>query len=82
MEIVRAPEASELAPEDQPFLGATKGWFKIDFVPKMSRVLLSYPAFGRPYDRASRRAMSDGALSRAQKEIIAAIVSATNVCEC
>ena len=81
MEIVRVPEASELAPEDQPFLEATKGWFKIDFVPKMSRVLLSRPEFGRPYGRASRRAMFDGALTRAQKEMIAATVSAINVCE-
>ncbi len=81
MEIVRVPDAHELASEDQPFLEATKGWFKIDFVPKMSRVLLSRPEFGRPYGRASRRAMTDGALSRAQKEMIAATVSAINVCE-
>jgi hypothetical protein len=81
MEIVRIPEARELALEDQPFLEATKGWFKIDFVPKMSRVLLNHPEFGRPYGRASRRAMMDGALSRAQKEMIAATVSAINVCE-
>jgi hypothetical protein len=81
MEIVRIPEASELASEDQPFLEATKSWFKIDFVPKMSRVLLSHPEFGRPYGRASRRAMSDGALTRPQKEMIAATVSAINVCE-
>ncbi len=81
MEIVRIPEAHELAAQDQPFLEATKSWFKIDFVPKMSRVLLSHPAFGRPYGRASRRAMTDGALSRGQKEMIAAIVSAINVCE-
>jgi hypothetical protein len=81
MEIVRIPEAHELAAEDQPFLEATKAWFKIGFVPKMSRVLLSHPGFGRPYGRASRRAMSDGALSRAQKETIAAMESAINVCE-
>jgi hypothetical protein len=81
MEIVRIPDPHELAPEDQPFLNATKGWFKIDFVPKMSRVLLTVPEFGRPYGRASRRAMTDGALSRAQKEMIAATVSAINVCE-
>ena len=81
MEIVRVPDANELASEDQPFLEATKNWFKIDFVPKMSRVLLSLPEFGRPYGRASRRAMTDGALSRAQKEMIAATVSAINVCE-
>ena len=81
MEIVRIPEARELAREGQLFLEATKGWFKIDFVPKMSRVLLTMPEFGRPYGRASRRAMADGALTRAHKELIATMVSAINVCE-
>ncbi len=81
MEIVRIPEPEELDPEDQRFLEATKAWFKIDFVPKMSRVLLTVPEFGRPYGRASRRAMGDGTLTRAQKELIAATVSAINVCE-
>ncbi|MBI2554748.1 MAG: hypothetical protein HYV92_10115 [Candidatus Rokubacteria bacterium] len=80
MEIVRIPEPEELDPEDQRFLEATKAWFKIGFVPKMSRVLLTVPEFGRPYGRASRRAMGDGALTRAQKELIAAMVSAINVC--
>ena len=60
MEIVRVPEAHELAPEDQPFLEGAKSRFKIDFVPRMSRVLLTVPEFGRPYGRASRRAMTDG----------------------
>lgn len=81
MEIVRIPEATELAAEDQKFLEATKAWFKIGFVPKMSRVLLTVPEFGRPYGRASRRAMADGALSRVQKELIATTVSAINACE-
>jgi hypothetical protein len=81
MEIVHVTDVHELAPEDQKFCEATKAWFKIDFVPKMSRVLLTVPEFGRPYGRASRRAMSDGALSRAQKELIASVVSAINVCE-
>jgi hypothetical protein len=80
MEIVRVPPAEELAPEDRRFCEATKDWFRIDFVPKMSRVLLTVPEFGRPYGRASRRAMADGALSRAQKELIASVVSAINVC--
>lgn len=80
MEIVRIPDAKALAPEDQRFFEATKAWFKIDFVPKMSRVLLAIPEFGRPYGRASRRAMADGALTRAQKELIATMVSAINVC--
>lgn len=80
MEIVRIPETHELAPEDRAFCEATKQWFRIDFVPKMSRVLLTVPAFGRAYSRASRRAMADGALSRRQKELIATIVSGVNVC--
>lgn len=80
MEIVRIPEVHEFPPEDQKFHEATKAWFKIDFVPKMGRVLRVIPEFGRPYGRASRRAMVDGALTRAQKELIAAIVSAINVC--
>lgn len=81
METVRVPESHEFPPEDQRFLEASKAWFRIDFVPKMGRVLRVVPEFGRAYSRASRRAMSDGALSRAQKELIASIVSAINVCE-
>ncbi len=81
MEIVRLPEAHELPPEDQRFCEATRAWFRIDFVPKMSRALLALPEFGRPYAGASRRAMADGALTRAQKELVATMVSAINVCE-
>jgi Carboxymuconolactone decarboxylase family len=81
VETVHVTDARELAPEDQRFCEATKAWFNIDFVPKMSRVLLTVPEFGRSYGRASRRAMADGALSRAQKELIATMVSAINVCE-
>ncbi|MGH7266067.1 MAG: hypothetical protein ACREMB_14665 [Candidatus Rokuibacteriota bacterium] len=80
MEIVRIPESHEFPPEDQKFLEGGKAWFKIDFVPKMSRVLRAVPEVGRPYTRASRRAMMDGALKRGQKELIAAVVSAINVC--
>lgn len=64
MEIVRVTAAHELSAEDQRFCDATKAWFRIDFVPKMSRVLLTVPEFGRAYGRASRRAMADGALRR------------------
>jgi hypothetical protein len=81
MEIVKVTDAHELGQEDQRFCEATKAWFKIDFVPKMSRVLLTIPEFGRPYGRASRRAMTDGVLTRAQKELIATMVSAINVCQ-
>jgi hypothetical protein len=81
MEIVEVTPTARLSPEDQKFCEGTKSWFRIDFVPKMSRVLLTVPEFGRAYGRASRRAMSDGALSRGQKELIATTVSAINVCE-
>jgi hypothetical protein len=39
------------------------------------------PEFGRTYAVASRRAMADRVLTRAQKELIATMVSAINVCE-
>lgn len=81
MEIVRVRDVHELQPEDQKFCEASKAWFRIGFVPKMSRVLRTIPDFGRPYGRASRRAMSDGALPRAKKELIATTVSAINVCD-
>ncbi len=81
METVRLPEPDEFGPEDQKIFANTREWFRIDFVPKMSRVLRMQPAIGDAMTRASRRAMPDRVLSRAQKELIAAAVSAMNVCE-
>ena len=63
MEIVHVTDVHQLAPEDRKFCEATKAWFKVDLVPKMSRVLLTLPKFGRPYGGASRRAITDDALS-------------------
>ena len=81
MEIVRIPDVQEFSAEEQKFMEGMKDWFKIDFVPKMSRVIRVHKEFGTGYARATRRAMADGALSRKQKEMIAATVSAVNVCE-
>ena len=81
MEIVRIPEVKEFSPEEQTVMEGMKDWFRIDFVPKMSRVLRVHKEFGKGYGRATRRAMMDGALSRKQMEMIAATVSAVNVCE-
>ncbi len=81
METVRLPEPAEFGPDDQKLFENTKQWFGIDFVPKMSRVLRMLPAAGNGIMRASRRAMPDRVLSRSQKELIAAAVSAMNVCE-
>jgi len=81
MELVRIPQVHEFSPEEQAVMEGMKGWYKIDFVPKMSRVMRAHKAFGRGYGRATRRAMTDGALSRKQKEMLAATVSAVSVCE-
>jgi len=81
METVRLPDPDELGPEDQAIFANTRRWFGIDFVPKMSLVLRAVPAIGNPIMGASRRAMPDRVLTRAQKELIAAAVSAMNVCE-
>lgn len=81
METVRLPEPSEFGPDDQKIFQNTRQWFRIDFVPKMSRVLRVVPEIGDGITRASRRAMPDRVLSRGQKELVAAAVSAMNVCE-
>jgi hypothetical protein len=81
MESVRLPEDGEFGPEDQKIFDNTRQWFRIDFVPKMSKVLRMLPEAGTAITKASRRAMPDRVLSRGQKELIAATVSAMNVCE-
>jgi hypothetical protein len=81
MEIVRLPEPDEFGPDDHKVFENTRHWFGIDFVPKMSLVLRMRPAIGDGLTRASRRAMPDRVLTRGQKELIAAAVSAMNVCE-
>jgi hypothetical protein len=81
MELVRIPEVNEFSREEQKVMEGMKEWYRIDFVPKMSRVMRVHREFGRGYGRATRRAMTDGALTRRQKEMLAAAVSAVNVCE-
>lgn len=80
-ETVRLPDPESFGPEDQKVFEATRQWFKIGFVPKMSLVLRALPAVGGGMTRAVRRAMSDRVLGRGQKELIAAAVSAMNACE-
>jgi hypothetical protein len=52
METVRLPDAAEFGPEDQKIFDNTRQWFRIDFVPKMSRVLRMLPAPGDGIMRA------------------------------
>ncbi|GIX48072.1 MAG: hypothetical protein KatS3mg131_2283 [Candidatus Tectimicrobiota bacterium] len=81
METVRLLADHEFPPELQRYLEGTKAWFNIDYIPKMTRVLAYQPEMSRTHGRCSRRAMSDGVLSRAQKEMLAVAVSAINACD-
>ncbi len=81
METVRLLDDHEFPPELQRYIEGTKAWFNIDYVPKMSRVLMYNPEMSRTHGRCSRRAMVDGEFTRAQKEMIAVAVSAINACD-
>jgi len=70
METVRIPSPEAFPPEVQQLLEGMKAWFRIDVVPKMSLVTRVIPEVGIGLGRATKRAMPDGALSRAQKEMI------------
>ncbi|MBI3091995.1 MAG: hypothetical protein HYY96_15155 [Candidatus Tectomicrobia bacterium] len=80
MATVRIRGAEEYSAEEQKLFAASRAWFKIDFTPKMGRVLLALPEFRDHNGRAMKRAMPDGELRRAEKEIIAAAVSGMNSC--
>ncbi|HIN06739.1 MAG TPA: hypothetical protein EYM65_10995 [Dehalococcoidia bacterium] len=81
METVRLLEEHEFPQELQKYFEGTKTWFGIDYLPKMSKVISYAPEFASTHGRCSRRAMVDGDLTRAQKEMIAVAVSAVNACE-
>jgi hypothetical protein len=46
----------------------------------MSRVMAWDPAFGGPHGRAMKRVAMPGEFSRAEKEMVAAVVSGVNAC--
>jgi hypothetical protein len=46
----------------------------------MSRVMAWDPEFGGPHGRAMRRATQPGEFTRAEKEMVAAVVSGVNAC--
>jgi hypothetical protein len=82
MPTVRLRDASEYPPAAQKAFELSKLWFGYDFAepPAMSRVMAWDPAFGGPHGRAMKRAMSTGEFSRAEKEMVAAVVSGVNAC--
>ena len=83
MATVRLRKASEYPDAAQKLFELSKGWFNYDFSepPAMSRVMAWDPHFGGPHGRAMKRAMAPGEFARAEKEMVAAVVSGVNACE-
>ena len=82
MPTVRIRNASEYPEAAQKLFGLSKAWFAHDFAdpPAMSRVMAWDPEFGGPHGRAMKRAMAPGEFTRAEKEMVAAVVSGANAC--
>jgi hypothetical protein len=82
MPTVRIREASEYPEAARKLFELSKTWFGHDFPapPAMSRVMAWDPAFGSPHGRAMKRAMAPGEFTRAEKEMVAAVVSGVNAC--
>jgi hypothetical protein len=77
MPTVRLRKASEYPEAAQKLFERSKAWFNHDFAepPAMSRVMAWDPEFGGPHGRAMKRAMAPGEFTRAEKEMVAAVVS-------
>jgi hypothetical protein len=82
MPTVRLRDASEYPEEARRLFELSKSWFAHDFKEPaaMSRVMAWDPAFGGPHGRAMKRAMGPGEFTRAEKEMVAAVVSGANAC--
>jgi hypothetical protein len=80
MTTVRLRGASEYPEEARKLFAASREWFGYEFKepPAMSRVMAWDPEFGGPHGRAMKRAMTPGEFSRAEKEMVAAVVSGVN----
>jgi hypothetical protein len=82
MPTVRLRDASEYPETARRLFETSKAWFSHDFPtpPAMSRVMAWDPEFGGPHVRAMKRAMAPGEFTRAEKEMVAAVVSGANAC--
>ena len=82
MPTVRLRDAAEYPEEARRLFELSKSWFAHDFKEPaaMSRVMAWDPAFGGPHGRAMKRAMGPGEFTRAEKEMVAAVVSGVNAC--
>lgn len=82
MPTVRLREMAEYPELTQKMLALSSEWFRYAFdqPPAMSCVMAWDPAFGGPHGRAMKRAAMPGEFSRAEKEMVAAVVSGVNAC--
>jgi len=82
MPTVRLRSAAEYPAAAQKLFELSRAWFNHDFAepPAMSRVMAWDPGFGSPHGRAMKRAMAAGEFTRAQKEMVAVVVSGVNAC--
>jgi hypothetical protein len=82
MPTVRLRDAAEYPEPARRLFELSKDWFRHDFTEPaaMSRVMAWDPAFGGPHGRAMKRAMGEGEFTRAEKEMVAAVVSGVNAC--
>ena len=82
MPTVKIRDASEYPEPARRLFELSKAWFGYDFAnpPAMSRVMAWDPHFGGPHGRAMKRAMAPGEFTRAEKEMVAAVVSGVNAC--
>ena len=83
MPTVRLRDESEYPEAARKLFELSKAWFAHDFPepPAMSRVMAWDPEFGGPHGRAMKRAMGPGEFTRAEKEMVAAVVSGVNACQ-
>jgi hypothetical protein len=83
MPTVRLRGESEYPESARRLFELSKAWFAYDFAepPAMSRVMAWDQHFGGPHGRAMKRAMAPGEFTRAEKEMVAAVVSGVNACE-
>jgi hypothetical protein len=82
MPTVRVRDAAEYPEPAQKLFALSNEWFRYTFPqpPAMSRVMAWDPAFGGPHGRAMKRVAMPGEFSRAEKEMVAAVVSGSNAC--
>jgi hypothetical protein len=82
MPTVRIRDASEYPEAARRLFELSSTWFGHEFStpPAMSRVMAWDPGFGGPHGRAMKRAMAPGEFTRAEKEMVAAVVSGVNAC--